>query len=291
VQQMSSSPHNDTATAADVLRARPFGLWTASLESLSVGEAQKAASELDQAGWGSLWFGEAYGWEAFTAAAMLLDATDRMVVGTGIASIYARGPMAMAAAARNLAARYPGRFLLGVGVSHRPLVERDRGEKYQPPLSAIASYLERMGTAPYMAADAELPPVVVAALGPKMLDLSRDRAAGAHPYLVTPEHTALARQRLGAGPLLIVEQAVVVGADGEESRRRAHEHLSVYTGLPNYRNSWLRLGFDESDFIRGGSERLADALVATGEIDAVVTRVRAHLDAGADHVLVQALGS
>ena len=278
-------------TAPEALRATRIGIWTTTLESLPAPAACEAAAELDAAGWGSLWYGEAYGREAFTQAAMLLDATPRMVVGTGIANIYARGPMATAAATRNLEARFPGRFVCGLGVSHKPLVERDRGETYGPPLQAMQAYLERMANAPYMAADAAMPTVVLAALGPKMLDLCASATQGAHPYLVTPEHTASARERLGAGPLLCVEQAVVVGVDAEEARRRAHEHLGFYTGLPNYRNSWLRQGFDESDFGRGGSERLADALVAMGDVDAVKARVQAHLDAGADHVLVQAIGA
>lgn len=275
--------------AAAALRATPFGIWTTALDAIPAPAAAAAVADLEAAGWGSLWFGEAYGREAVAAAAVYLAASTRLVVGTGIANIYARGPMAAAAAARTLEGRWPGRVVFGVGVSHRPLVERDRGETYRPPVAAMAAYLERMASAPYMAADAAMPPVVVAALGPRMLELSRDRAAGAHPYLVTPEHTAGARERLGAGPLLVVEQAVVVGTDAEEARRRAHEHLEVYTGLPNYRSSWLRQGFEEDDLVRGGSERLAEALVATGDVDVVRARLQAHLDAGADHVLVQAL--
>ncbi|HET9691670.1 MAG TPA: TIGR03620 family F420-dependent LLM class oxidoreductase [Acidimicrobiales bacterium] len=278
-------------TAPESLRANRYGIWTTTLESLPAPEAMEAVAALDAAGWGSLWYGEAYGREAFTQAAMFLDAAPRMVVGTGIANIYGRGPMACAAAARNLEARFPGRFVLGLGVSHRPLVERDRGETYGPPLQAMRAYLERMAAAPYMAADATMPTVVVAALGPKMLELCAAETQGAHPYLVPPEHTAFAREHLGPDALLVVEQAVVVGVDAEEARRRAHEHLAFYTGLPNYRNNWLRLGFDESDFGRGGSERLAQALVAMGDVEAAVDRVHAHLDAGADHVLVQAVGA
>ena len=134
------------------------------------------------------------------------------------------------------------------------------------------------------------PPTVLAALGPRMLGLARDRTAGAHSYLVTPAHTASARGTLGPGPLLVVEQAAVLGADRTEGLRRAHDHLDIYTGLPNYRNSWMRQGFSDEDFVRGGSERLADALVVRGDEAAIAARVREHLEAGADHVLLQVLG-
>jgi probable F420-dependent oxidoreductase len=157
----------------------------------------------------------------------------------------------------------------------------------------MREYLEAMDGAPYFAGggpDAEpAAPRVLAALGPKMLELARDRAAGAHPYLTTPEHTRQARDVLGDGPLLAVEQAVVLSEDREDFLRRAHAHLEIYTGLPNYRNNWLRLGFDESDMGRGGSERLADALVAHGDEAACLARVQEHLDAGADHVCLQVL--
>ncbi len=223
-------------------------------------------------------------------AQLLLSASSTMVIGTGIASIYARGAMATQAAARTLEALAPERFVLGLGVSHQPLVERDRGETYLPPLRAMREYLDAMGKAPSFSADTVVPPVVLAALGPKMLELSRDRTAGAHPYLVTPNHTKAARETLGEGPLLVVEQAAVVGQDRAEALRRAHEHLNIYTGLPNYRNNWLREGFDETtDLVRGGSDKLADALVVMGDEAAVLARVREHLDAGADHVLVQVL--
>lgn len=273
------------------------GLWTSALDALAVPAAREQAAALDEQGWASLWFGEAYGREAFTSAAMLLGATRRMTVATGIASIYARDAMAMAGAARTLEAMHPGRFLLGMGISHAPLVERMRGHSYGKPLATMTEYLTALDTAPYLAAGAEqgveavTPPRVLAALGPKMLELARDRAAGAHPYLVTPAHTAQARQILGEGPLLAVEQAVVLSTDRETVLRRAHWHLEIYTGLPNYRASWQREGFDlDVDAVRGGSERLKDALVVGGDLDAIRARVREHLDAGADQVCVQVLG-
>ncbi|MCU1693383.1 MAG: hypothetical protein JWM64_2474 [Frankiales bacterium] len=267
------------------------GLWTAGLDSLPVAEAAEAVAEVDELGYGALWFGEAYGREAFTAASLHLAASRRLVVATGIASIYGRDAVAANGAARTLCAAFPGRFLLGLGVSHAPLVERMRGHSYGKPVQAMREYLDAMDGAPFLAAEAgDPPPRVLAALGPKMLELARDRAQGAHPYLVTPEHTASARELLGEGPVLAVEQAVVLSEDDDAFRARAHAHLEIYTGLPNYRNSWLRQGFSEDDFVRGGSARLQDGLVARG-LDAAVARVQEHLDAGASHVCVQVLGA
>ncbi len=267
------------------------GIWTTTLDALDVGQARELVAALDARGWGSLWFGEAYGREAFTAAQLYLGASARMVIGTGIASIYGRDAVAAAAAARTLHAAYPDRFVLGLGVSHAPLVERMRGHSYGKPVTAMREYLDAFEKAPYMVAGtSELPPIVLAALGPRMLDLARDRTAGAHPYLTLPAHTAQARERLGPEPLLVVEQAVVLADDAETWRERAHWHLEIYTGLPNYRNSWLRQGFGEEDFVRGGSERLKEALVPRG-LDAAAARVREHLDAGATSVVLQAIGA
>ena len=267
------------------------GIWTAALDALEVPAARDAVAALDAQGWGALWTGEAYGREAFTAASLYLSASERLVVGTGIASIYGRDAVSASSAARTLGAAFPGRFVLGLGVSHAPLVERMRGHQYGRPLAAMREYLDALDAAPYAAAGGqEPPPRVLAALGPKMLELARDRAQGAHPYLVTPEHTAGAREVLGQGPLLVVEQAVVLGDDEDEWRRRAHAHLEIYTGLPNYRASWVRQGFDEGDFPRGGSERLKAAMVTRGR-DAAVERVQQHLAAGASHVCVQVLGA
>jgi probable F420-dependent oxidoreductase len=278
-------------TAADSLRATRSGLWTGSLEVLPGPAACEVVAELDELGFGSLWYGEAYGREAFSSAQAYLAASRRMVVGTGIANIYGRGAMTTNGAIRLIESLSPGRFVAGLGVSHKPLVERDRKETYLPPVEAMSDYLDALDAAPYFGPDPVRPPIVLAALGPKMLGLARDRTAGAHPYLVMPAHTASARKSLGTDPLLIVEQAVVLGQDREEGLRRAHDHLNIYTGLPNYRNSWLRQGFTEDDLVRGGSDRLADALVVQGDEEEIVARVGEHLDAGADHVLLQVLGA
>lgn len=269
----------------------PVGLWTSALDALPLAAALEQVGELDEQGWGALWFGEAYGREALTAAALYLGASRRMAIATGIANIHARDAVSAAAASWTLQTAYPGRFVLGLGVSHVPLVERLRGHDYGKPLTAMRSYLAAMDAAPYAEAGEEQPaPRVLAALGPKMLELAREQADGAHPYLVTPEHTASARAVLGPDKVLAVEQAVVLDGDVEQWRRRAHWHLEIYTGLPNYRMSWERQGFDESDFGRGGSDRLKQALVARGE-EQIRERVQAHLAAGASHVCVQVLGA
>lgn len=287
---VAEQPVAEQPAALRRLRERPVGIWTAALDALPASEVAAAAQELEELGYGSLWFGEAYGRESLTTAQLLLTATQRLVIGTGIANIYARGAMATAAGARLLEALAPGRFVLGLGVSHRPLVERDRGCRYDPPLTAMTHYLDELQAATYLGADCVMPPIVLAALGPKMMALAGDRTAGAHPYLVTPEHTAGARARLGPDPLLVVEQAAVLTADRDEALRRGHEHLAIYTGLPNYRASWARLGFDDRDWIRGGSERLLDAMVVSGDDAAIRIRVEEHLAAGADHVCLQVLG-
>jgi probable F420-dependent oxidoreductase len=267
------------------------GIWTAVFDALPAARVLELGAELDELDYGSLWFGEAYGGESLTTATMLAGATRSIVIGTGIANIYARGPMATAAASRTIHALSGGRFVLGLGVSHQPLVERDRKMVYAPPVTAMGEYLDGLEQAPYFGANDQMPPVVLAALGPQMLALARDRVAGAHPYLVTPEHTHRAREVLGEGPFLVVEQAVVLNEEGDEALRRAHEHLNIYTGLPNYRNNWLREGFSENDFVRGGSARLAHALVAIGDEETVLRKVADHLEAGADHVCLQFLGA
>jgi probable F420-dependent oxidoreductase len=267
-----------------------LGLWTSSLDTLPLADAQRAAATVEAQGWGALWFGEAYGREAMTAAQLYLAATDRLVVATGIASIYARDAVATAGAARTLSALSGNRFVLGLGVSHAPLVERMRGHSYGKPVQAMGEYLSAMDAAPYAVAGEEpAPSRVVAALGPKMLELAREQAQGAHPYLVTPKHTAQARAILGPGPVLAVEQAVVLSEDLEEWERRAHWHLEIYTGLPNYRNSWLRQGFVEDDFVRGGSLALKQGMVMRG-VEQIRAQVQEHLDAGASHICLQVLG-
>jgi probable F420-dependent oxidoreductase len=267
-----------------------FGVWTFQLDVLSAARMQEAAAELEELGYGAVWYGEAIGREALTKAGLLLAGSKRMVVATGIANIYGRDPVTMAAGQKTLAEAYPNRFLLGLGVSHIPLVEKVRGHRYDKPIPAMRAYLDAMDQAPYQAVPpVSKPPRVLAALGPMMLKLSAERADGAHPYNATPKHTAQARELLGPGPLLCPEQAVVLEKDPAKARAIARKFLDIYLGLPNYTNNFLRLGFQEGDFSNGGSDKLIDALIAWGDLKTVVSRVREHHAAGADHVCIQVL--
>jgi probable F420-dependent oxidoreductase len=250
---------------------------------------REAVPEIEELGYGALWYPEAVSKETFAAGALLLSYSSRLKVASGISSVYARDPTAMANGARALADAFPGRFLLGLGVSHREPVT-GRGHEYGRPLATMREYLDAMDAAMFVGEEPD-PPVrrVLAALGPKMLDLARDRADGAHPYFVPVEHTAIARERLGPDKLLAPEQAVIVTDDASTARELIREHTSYYLGTENYRNSLLRLGFHEHELEGGGSERLQDAVVAWGDEDAIRERVQAHLDAGADHVCIQVL--
>jgi probable F420-dependent oxidoreductase len=265
-----------------------LGVWWALLGSRSAAEERDAAREIERLGYTALWFGEsARNKEAFAHASILLEATERLAVGSGIASIYFRDATAMKAGAYALADAHDGRFVLGLGVSHAPSVTQ-RGHDYGKPVSTMRAYLDAMDAATYAPpAPPEPPPVVLAALRPRMLRLAAERTAGAHPYLTTPRHTARAREILGAAPLLAPEQGFVIESEPEKARAIAREHLKYYFGLPNYVNAWREDGFEDADFAGGGSDRLVDALVAWGDADAVKARIAAHHDAGADHVCIQ----
>jgi probable F420-dependent oxidoreductase len=268
-----------------------IGIWTFQFDQQPWAAIAEAAAELDELGYGALWFPEFRGREVFAQAALLLSATRRIVVAPGIANIYARDPMAMAAGQRTLCEAFPGRLLVGIGVSHRLVVEGIRGHTYGSPLATMRAYLDAMDAAPYDPPREAQEPRVLAALGPKMLDLSRDRAAGAHPYFVPVEHTQQARQLLGQGPLLAPEQAVVLERDPDRARGVARRHMALYLGLENYTNCLRRLGYCDDDLANGGSDRLVDAVVGWGSLNDIAARVQAHLDAGADHVCVQVLPS
>lgn len=266
-----------------------IGVW-AFLDLVPSAESQAAAREIEDLGFGALWIPEAVGREVFTSSAILLAGTRRLVVATGIANVWARDAMAMANAQRTLCEAYPERFLLGMGVSHAPMVATIRGHDYDKPLTYMRGYLDAMDKAIFAgAAPAAEPQRVLAALHPKMLALARERSWGSHPYFVTPDHTARARETLGDGRLLAPEQAVLLETDPAKARAIARQHMAIYLGLPNYRRNVLSLGFDESDFEGGGSDRLVDAIVAWGDIEVIRDRVRAHQEAGADHVCLQAL--
>jgi probable F420-dependent oxidoreductase len=268
----------------------PVGIWTAQFDYQPAAKVREAAAELEQLGFGAIWFPESVGRESLTHAALLLGATSRILIATGIANIYARDPVTMAAGQNTLAEAYPGRFLLGLGVSHIPLVEQVRGHSYGKPVASMRAYLDGMDRAPYRAAPPVAKPVrLLAALGPKMLQLAAERASGAHPYFVPPEHTARARKILGSDRLLAVEQAVVLETDSAKAREIARAHTARYLALPNYVNNLRRLGFGDADLPDGGSDRLVDAIVAWGDMNAVMDRVRAHQSAGANHVCIQVL--
>jgi len=267
-----------------------IGLWTLTLDALAPRQSAETAAELEALGYRALWIPEAWGRESFTNASLLLSSTTSLVVATGIANIWGRDAVTAANGAKTLTAAYDQRFVLGLGVSHEPLVQRLRGHEYAAPLSVMEEFLLAMDRAPMFAEEgATRVARVLAALGPKMLDLAANLTDGAHPYLVTPQHTERARTRLG-DKFLGVEQSVVLGQSREEFLRRAHEHLAFYTGLENYQNSWRRLGFGDEDFVRGGSERLCDALVVHGGEETVLASVDEHRAAGADHVCLQVLG-
>ena len=270
------------------------GIWTGLLDLVPSSRAIELAAEVEEMGYGAIWIPEAVGRDPFVAAALLLQGTSSIKVATGIANIYARDPMTTANAQRTVEEAFPGRFLLGLGVSHRRLVQDLRNHEYSRPLSYMRDYLARMREALFLAhGPQELPEIVLAALGPRMLALSAEAAAGAHPYFVPPEHTAIARDVMGPDSALYPEQMVVLETDPATARALARKNMAPYLGLPNYTNNLLRLGFEQSD-IDGGpgggpSDRLVDAIVAWGTPEQVTSRVQDHLDAGADHVGVQVL--
>jgi probable F420-dependent oxidoreductase len=264
-----------------------LGVWYFT-DALPAADAATLARRIERWGYSALWIPEAVGRDPFAHAAYLLARTDRLVLATGIANLYARDANAMLAASRTLAEQSGGRFVLGLGVSHAPFVEGVRGHRYDKPIPTMRAYLERMRKAPYAAvAPAEEPPIVLAALGPKMLALSAQLARGAHPYNVTPEHTARARAILGPDRWLCVEQKLLLETQPSKAREIARNTLKLYMQLPNYRNNWKWLGFGDADLDGGGSDRFIDALVAWGDEKALARRVQEHLDAGATHVCIQ----
>ena len=265
------------------------GLWTFQLDLQPADVARATAAELEALGYPAIWVPEAVGRDPLVNCAMLLAATERMVLGTGIASIWSRDAMAMAAGQLTLSEAYPGRFLLGMGVSHQPMVDFVKGHHYDKPLTKMTEYLDAMDRAIYVAPRPGESTRVLAALGPKMLELSATRANGAHPYFVPVEHTSVARTALGPDARLCPEQAVVLDTNPESARAAARAHMATYLTLPNYTNNLRRLGWGDDDLGDGGSDKLVDAIVAWGDEDAIVARVKDHLDRGADHVAVQVL--
>jgi probable F420-dependent oxidoreductase len=270
----------------------PIGAWSFALQVHSADEARAAVAELEAMGYGAVWIPESVGSkEVFSHAAILLGGAGRIVVATGVANIYARDPMAAANGARALADAYPGRFVLGLGVSHAPSVAA-RGGSYERPIERMRAYLDAMDVARYSGPPPAVPaPRMLAALGPRMLALAAERTAGAHTYFVPVEHTVEARRILGPEPCLAVEQTAVLETDPAEARRIARAFVVHYLALPNYANNLRRLGYGDAALEGAGSDRVIDDVVAWGDAAAIAARVQAHLGAGADHVCIQLRGA
>src|SRR6267378_188308 len=264
-----------------------LGVW-APMDVMTAAEGAAFAQQVEAWGYAALWLPESRGRNVLAHSSWLLANTKELIVAPGIANIYARDPMAMANGQRGLNEQSGGRFLLGVGVSHRPMVQGLRGHTYGKPVATMRAYLQGMRDAPYQAPmPSEQPLTIVAALGPRMMALSSELADGAHPYNTTPQHTAQARSILGPGKLLCPEVWVLLETDPAAARRAAREALSRYMQLENYVNSWRREGFGDDDLAGGGSERFLDAMVAWGDERAIRARIQEHWDAGADHVCIQ----
>jgi probable F420-dependent oxidoreductase len=268
---------------------QPYAAWLR-LEAQTTDVSRSAARAVESLGFSALWVPETpTSREAFTHAGILLAATETLIVGTGIASIWARDATATAAAAHTLSDAYEGRLIVGLGISHA-VRAADRGHQYEKPFTHMSRYLDAVETAgPFTPPPRRPARTVLAALGPRMQELARDRTDGVHSFFVTPEHTKDARSRLGAGSLLIPQQAFVIGSPGLEDRAVARAFVASRLALPNYVQHLLRSGFDESDLADGGTDRLVDAMVAIGSASAVAERMRAHLYAGATQVAAHPL--
>ena len=266
------------------------GIWTFSLDTVPAARAREHAAEMESLGYTALWLPEVSGRDPFVHLAMLLGATKTLVGATGIANIWARDAVAMVEATSALTEAFPERALFGLGVSHQHLVEKLRGHEYGKPVPSMRAYLDRMAAAPYTSVKPSTPVrIVLAALGPLMNKLAAERTLGAHPYFVPVEHTQGARAILGAGPMLCVEQAVVLETDPTKARAIARVHTDRYLKAPNYVNNLRRLGYKDEDFLNNGSDRLVDAIVAWGDEKAIVKRVGEQFAAGASHVCIQPL--
>jgi len=266
-------------------RLGKVGVWLMSGSTAPADQERRLVQAIEQFGYSTYWFGEGPATkEAFTHAAAVLSWTERIQVATGIANLWGRDAVAAANGAATLTDAWGHRFVLGLGVSHAPLVDT-RGHDYGKPVQTMRAYLEAMDTVRFAPSLDEAPPRVIAALRRKMLELAKTHSQGAHTYFTTPEHTARAREVLGDEPVLAVEQAVVVDTDPGSARAAAREYAALYLSLPNYQNNLRELGFGDEDL--QGSDRLIDAVVPWGDPDTLVERVHAHYEAGADHVCVQ----
>jgi probable F420-dependent oxidoreductase len=279
----------ELATGDFAMDIGKVGVW-AMLEGMTAPETLDFARALEKKGYRALWIPEGPGRDPFAHAAYLLSHTTNLVVATGIANIWARDAVAMASASRTVAEISQGRFVLGIGVSHKPVLAA-RGHSYDKPYSYMKEYLPQLKSALQKAPwSGEQIPILIAALHPKMLDLAATETNGTHPYFVPPEHTAKVRKQIGPNPWICVEQAVILEADSAKARAAARQHMSFYVAnLPNYRNNLKALGWKDADFENGCSDALVDAIVAWGGEAKIRERIEAHFKAGATHVCIQAL--
>jgi probable F420-dependent oxidoreductase len=261
------------------------GVWSAQLRYGDPDLIAAAAVELDELGYDAIWIPDVGG-DVLGSVEALLRATSRLIVATGILNVWMQDPVEVARRRASWNDDWQSRFLLGLGVSHAPLIDHEHPGRYQKPLSKMVEFLDALdGAEVPVPADAR----VLAALRPRMLDLARTRAAGAHPYFVPAEHVAKAREALGPDALIAVELAVVLDRDPSTARATARRHTAIYVTLPNYTNNLRDFGFGDDDFAENGSDRLVDAIVAWGSIDSITQRVAAMRDAGADHVCIQVI--
>jgi probable F420-dependent oxidoreductase len=260
------------------------GIWDPKLRNSEPGEVAETAAEAEELGYRTLWIYD-MGGDIFGALRLLLSSTQRVSAGTSILNLWMHSVEETAQGRADLEAEYPGRLMIGIGVSHAPIVDAAEPGRYRKPLQVMGDYLDGLD-----AAAPPLPPEarMLAALRPRMLEMARDRSAGALPYHQTPAQTKAAREALGPGKLLVVEQAVHLERDRAAAREAARRALQLYIGLPNYRNAWLSYGFSEDDLADGGSDRFVDGIVAWGDEEAIRRRVQEHFDAGADQVCIQA---
>jgi probable F420-dependent oxidoreductase len=261
------------------------GIWAHQLRYGDPGAIAESAAELDELGYDALWIPDVGG-DVFASVEVLLTAASRAIVATGILNIWMHEPADVAARIAGWSDAWKARFLLGLGVSHAPLIDHGHPGRYTKPFSKMYEYLDGLDAAPEpVPVDAR----VLAALGPRMLELARDRAAGAFPYFVPPEHVSAARTMLNPTSLIAVELAVVIDTDPSTARATARRHTGVYVNLPNYTNNLRRFGYEDHDFADMGSDRLVDAIVAWGDFDTIAARVQLMRDAGADHVCIQVI--
>ncbi len=260
-----------------------LGVWYP-IDRLDGAGIKRLLRTIDDLGYSTLWYPEALGYESLSIASFMLANTNRLVIGSSIANIYARDPYTARRGLRTLSSLYDDRFILGLGVSHAPMVEKLRGHVYDKPVPTMRRYLEGIYE---KAADAADWPLMIAALGPLMLKLAAERTAGALPYNVTPDHTREARAALGPDKLLVVEQKVCLETDAAAARGLGRHELHRYMAMTNYRNNWLRIGFTEADLADGGSDRFIDAMVLWGDAATIARGLRAHFDAGANQVCIQ----